>query len=264
MGKRQVKILDNKVVKVGQSLLMAIEAEKTRRAREIGEASGLFRVPRVLTFDPTAGRLELELLMTIRPLRRMLSDCADWKKLIACIGRSLAVIHDQLCLPAALAAPLSEAWQLAGAEKVVVHGDFGIANVQVDERDGHLVILDWSVAPWLVTRGTIGPREYDVAWFMRDLFFVRRRWGFFSKRAAQEGEIFLENYFAQTEYSQCIDIDVFLRYLKDVEDRFLQAWKASFSMTCLRRVDYLLHAQRFKRYVRSSELRRKCKSVFKS
>jgi hypothetical protein len=261
MGTRQIaQILDNKVVKVGQSFLMSIETEKTRRAYEIGESSGLFRVPRVLTFDPTAGRLELELLTSIRPLRLVLRDCSDWKNLMARIGRSLAVIHNQLCLPPALAVPLSEAWQLANAERVVLHGDFGISNVQVDERDGHLVILDWSVMPMLGTKGTVGPREFDVAWFIRDLFFVRRRWGFLSNRTSQEADIFLENYFAQTDYSR--GTDEFLRYLRDIEGLFLQTWRSSFSVTYLRRIDYVLHAGRYKRYVRGSKLQRKCKSVF--
>ena len=261
MGKRQIaQILDNKVVKVGQSSFMSIETEKTRRAYDIGKSSGLFRVPRVLAFDPTSGRLELELLTAIRPLRLVLRDCSDWKNLMARIGQSLALIHNQLCLPPALAVPLSESWQLTNSETVVLHGDFGITNVQVDERDGNLVILDWSVMPMLDTNGTVGPREFDVAWFMRDLFFVRRRWGFLSKRASQEADVFLENYFAKTKCRR--DIDEFLHYLRNIEGLFLQRWRASFSVTYPRRVDYLLHAGRYRRYIRSSKLQSKCSKIF--
>jgi aminoglycoside phosphotransferase (APT) family kinase protein len=205
--------------------------------------------------------LELELLKSIRPLWIALRECHDRQKLVSHVGRSLAVIHDQLRLPETLAVPLSEMWQLVGAKKAVLHGDFGIANIQVDVEDGCLAILDWSVAPWLGTHGTIGPREFDLAWFIRSLFFAPHRWDLHNRHAAGDAEVFLEGYFSQTDYSQ--DVETILNYVKDTAELFLHVWLEKVSVTALRRFHHKQHARRYYRYAQSDELRHKCEAILK-
>ena len=70
---RTITIHPYYVVKQGLPELMSVEAEKTRKAHEIGKACGLFRVPEVLDYDPDTGIAKLERIDSMQSIRSVLS-----------------------------------------------------------------------------------------------------------------------------------------------------------------------------------------------
>ncbi len=154
--------------KTGDPALLAIEAEKSHRAAAIGRDSGLFRVPEIRAFDPDSGQLDCERiadLVTFSEFARTDRDAVV--ALAERAGNALARIHADLRLPEAMQIPLPAEWAIEGAESVCLHGDFTANNVCVDLVEGELVIVDWSAAPTVGRRATIGPRSFDVLMFVR-------------------------------------------------------------------------------------------------
>jgi len=195
----------DRVVKYLTPALVAVEAEKTARAAEIGAATRMFRAPRVLAANPARGRLDTERLHGLVQLHEVLLRGADAERLVAAAGRALAAIHRQLVLPEAMRVPLSSAWATpdAGVD-VALHGDFNTYNLFASTETGELVILDWETmflahSPTCNTPDsipTMGPRYFDLASFVASLF--RRSWFGISRIPDAPGlaEIFLRSYFS--------------------------------------------------------------------
>jgi len=157
--------------KTGSPSLLAVEAIKTQRAGEIGRSSGLFYVPKVISFDARAGVLEFERLRGLVTL----FDLAVKKdprlfELLEKTGRALAAIHRQLVLPDEVKHELPVEWMGPADENVFIHGDFVCINVCFHEPSGQLVILDWSAAPIMGRTPTFGSRFFDILWFASSLF----------------------------------------------------------------------------------------------
>jgi tRNA A-37 threonylcarbamoyl transferase component Bud32 len=88
------------IQKTGDPGLLAVEAEKTVRAFEIGKNSGLFCVPKVVNLDTDTGLLEFERLEGLATLLDLaISKDPRLFDLLKKAGRSLSVIHEQLILP---------------------------------------------------------------------------------------------------------------------------------------------------------------------
>lgn len=254
-GNKNVEIEADRVIKTGDPELLAIEAEKTRRAREIGQVSGLFRVPSVLSFEPEAGRLVFERVHGIVPLEEALASAHDWQPILVRIGRCLATIHDHLRLPDAMLSRWPDRWWFGTDCGAVLHGDFNHVNVQIDQTDGSPVILDWSPTPYLGVTQTVGPREYDIAYFLHVLFFVRRRWRFLIARPRSEGNAFVTGYFEQTGYRP--EADQFVRHLDHIGRQMLEIIKA-IPMRPWNRARYLINFSRYARYIGSEAFQRLC------
>jgi len=156
--------------KVGPAGLLRVEAEKSRRAARIGAASGLFRVPALLAVDEERGVIEFE---RVRGLSTLLSviidDHPDSLNLAGRAGRALAVVHRDLRLPTDMRRTLPSPWMDRGDDEVFLHGDYTSSNVCIDRQTGELVIVDWSAAPAVGRRPTLGPPYFDVAFFVRHL-----------------------------------------------------------------------------------------------
>ena len=157
--------------KTGSPSLLAVEAIKTQRAGEIGRSSGLFYVPKVISFDARAGVLEFERLRGLVTL----FDLAVKKdprlfELLEKTGRALAAIHRQLVLPDEVKHELPVEWMGPADENVFIHGDFATINVCFHEPSSRLVILDWSAAPIMGRTPTFGSRFFDIFWFACSLF----------------------------------------------------------------------------------------------
>jgi hypothetical protein len=166
-----MEFVGNIARKTGSPSLLAVEALKTEKASEIGKSSGLFYVPRVISFDAEAGVLEFERLAGLVTLL----DLAIKKdqrlfELLEKTGRSLAVIHQQLALPDDMKHELPPEWMDPPGENVFIHGDFASINVCFHEPSGRLVILDWSGAPIMGRTPTFGSRFFDVFWFAACVF----------------------------------------------------------------------------------------------
>ncbi len=151
--------------------LLAIEATKTKLAGEIGKDSGLFYVPRVLSFDQDKGLLDFERLSGLVTLLQLAIDKdARLLEFSEKAGRSLAVIHNQLVLPDEMKHELPPEWMDKPDKNVFIHGDFACINVCLHKPIGRLVILDWSAAPVIGRTPTFGSRYFDILWFVSCAF----------------------------------------------------------------------------------------------
>ena len=153
--------------KRGDPAILAVEAAKTTRAAEIGKKSGLFYVPRVVSFDETNGVLDLERIKHMATLHELArKDEYQVHDSFHMAGRALAVIHNQFSLPDAMKCNLPIEWMGSIKDNVFIHGDFTGANICFDETSNQLVIVDWSAAPLLGRTPTYGSRYFDIIWFI--------------------------------------------------------------------------------------------------
>jgi tRNA A-37 threonylcarbamoyl transferase component Bud32 len=173
-GTRVISVGEDVVVKVQEPGASRRERLRTLAGAKVGEQTGLFEVPRIVSFDDARGEIVFERLQ-LTWLREALSRSARSMELVARVARALAAIHGEMQPPAeAVMVPGSG----AGPEPDVVplHGDFGMRNVFCLSRSDRLAIIDWSNADWLGFQADLGPAEVDVAVFLMSLF-QRRLFG---------------------------------------------------------------------------------------
>ena len=166
-----MELIGDLVRKTGESSLLAIEAAKASRGLDIGKDSGLFRVPKVVSFDAEAGRLDFECLSSLLTLL----DLAVHRDrrltgLLEKAGRALAAVHEKLTLPETMKYTLPSQWLGPSEQNVFIHGDFACINVCYHERSDELVIVDWSAAPLVGRTPTFGSRYFDILMFISSLF----------------------------------------------------------------------------------------------
>lgn len=157
------------VVKTGNPDAMRIEVEKTIRAFDIGCQSGLFRVPRILDYDESKGRVVFERIHDIQGIRHLVSFGSRYGMLLEKSGIALAAIHGGLELPAEMKILLPDEFVHDGNE-VFLHGDFSIDNVCVHNNNLEIVILDWQMTKVHGGVASYGTRYFDVVWFINNLF----------------------------------------------------------------------------------------------
>lgn len=162
---------EDTVAKTAEPGRMRVEVEKTRRAYRIGESSGLFRVPRVLEYDPERGRAVFERIRRLTPVRGMLGRDERTEKIMERAGRSLAAIHRHLELPADMLIPLPAAFVRTGND-VFLHGDFNGSNLAVEPGSSRVVILDWQMTSRHGGRATFGNAYFDLVWFVNYLIWT--------------------------------------------------------------------------------------------
>jgi hypothetical protein len=155
--------------KTGDPRLLSLECLKSERAAALGDASGLFYVPRVIRFDPSQGLLETEQIPELKGLLSIILERRPCKSMFESAGRALAVIHSRLELPDEWKLPLPPPFATA-SQGVFLHGDFNVANVCYDFEQSRLVIIDWSAAPDFGGNFSFGSRYFDLAWFAFCLF----------------------------------------------------------------------------------------------
>jgi len=166
-----MELIGDVVRKTGEPSLLAVEAAKAFRGFAIGKDSGLFRVPKVVKFDPEAGLLDFERLdglvtlldLAVRRDERL-------ARLLEKTGRALAVIHEKLTLPETMKYELPPEWLGPREQNVFIHGDFACINVCYHETSDELVIVDWSAAPSVGRTPTFGSRYFDILMFISSLF----------------------------------------------------------------------------------------------
>lgn len=172
-------LTETSVIKRSTPEAVTREAARTRRARELGSASGLFRVPEVLACDAEAGILELERLHFLEPVQRLLAYAPAASPVWSRLGGVLAAVHGDAGLGDAPQRDsrdtLPPQWRPAGAADVAIHGDFDAGNIFYQRQDDMIVVLDWAVTPMLGVFCDLGPRCFDVAFFISGAFFLPRR-----------------------------------------------------------------------------------------
>jgi 5-methylthioribose kinase len=220
---KNVQFTEEFVIKTAAPELMHLEVEKTRRAYQISQQCGLFRVPQVLEYDEMRGTAKFEFIHNIKKLREIIACGRPPESFMERLGQSLAVIHKDFKLPDDMIVPLAKEYDLAGSE-VFLHGDLGPGNVCVDIKNFQIIILDWMTARKLGEQPTYGTRYFDIMWFIYNLFYSplgRERY----KTAVEAGPLagdFLRGYFKASDYS--FNHQEMVDYMK----RFLHARKAGY------------------------------------
>lgn len=208
--------------KTGEPGLLAVEAAKAVRASEIGRNSGLFRVPRVVSFDADAGLLEFERLDGLVTLLDLaISRDQRLFALMEKTGRALAVIHEQLVLPDEMIHELPPEWMDSVGRNVFIHGDFATINVCFHGQSDSLIIIDWSAAPLIGRTPTFGSRYFDILWFVNCLFCGVPNKRIFNWDAESMAEAFLEGYAQETTEEK-------LDRLKDYQPKIHRLQKQNF------------------------------------
>lgn len=166
-----MEFVGNIARKTGDPQLLAVEAAKSRLAREIGQETGLFYVPEVMGFDPKAGVLDFERLEGLVTLLQLVVRRDERVvELVRRAGQALAVVHEKLVLPEEMKHELPEEWMDHSGQNVFIHGDFAMCNLSFHETSGQLVIVDWSGAPLLGRTPAFGSRYFDILWFASSIF----------------------------------------------------------------------------------------------
>ncbi|MBN2720849.1 MAG: hypothetical protein JXR72_07095 [Proteobacteria bacterium] len=183
----------NTIIKTADPELMRVEVEKTRRAFEIGRASGLFRVPEVLDYDEAGGVATFELVQGLRTFVSSINRNAPFAERV---GMALAVVHRELSLPPSMVFPLPEHFNVAGTE-VFFHRDFNGKNVCLQAGSGSIVILDWQMTWHHGGKATYGSRFFDLIWFMDYLIWAPKYSHLFHDPVVPVAKTFLSAYFSE-------------------------------------------------------------------
>lgn len=202
---RGISFTHNTVVKVGPPGLMCIEAEKTRRARELAASSGLFIVPEVIDWDEKSGRLTMERIPNICGIRNAKIGIRAWEKLTERLGAAIALIHDELRLPNEMIIPLPAELSTEGGE-VFLHGDLSSENVCVTrDKDPKIVLIDWQMSPRFGGEATWGTPYFDLAWFVGNLFRKPCYKYIGGANVEATASVFVESYLAASRRKICAD-----------------------------------------------------------
>ena len=191
---RVVSLHDDNVIKIQHPEASRRERLRTMAGREVGLRTGLFVVPRILSFDDSRGELVFERL-GLTALREALADPHRSMELAGRVAAALAAIHGQM-LPIEGAIPVRAGGIGTRAEglSVPLHGDFGMRNIFFLPSSDHLAIIDWSNADWVGIEGDLAAPEVDLAVFLMSLFHRRAFGPWRVSRLHQVARHFLATY----------------------------------------------------------------------
>lgn len=174
-SKRSVSVQGDRVVKIQDPDSSRRERLRTGAGEAVGQRSGLFVVPEILSYDDNRGEIDFRRL-NLTGLRQALSCSKGSAELIARAARSLAAIHTQMEPMEDAAGTPESHWAPADRRLVPLHGDFCMRNLFYIEASDSIAIIDWSNADWIDYEGDLGCPEIDVAVFLMS-FFNRRLFG---------------------------------------------------------------------------------------
>jgi tRNA A-37 threonylcarbamoyl transferase component Bud32 len=170
-GSRAVSIQRDVVVKVQSPEASRRERLRTLAGSEVARQTGLFVVPRIISFDDSRGEIVFERL-ELMALRPALSTSGKSVELVERAGQSLAAIHGYMKMAESSAGGTgSGTGQLR--QPVPLHGDFGMRNVFYLPASNGIAVIDWANAHWMDFDADLGPPEIDLAVFLMSLFHRR-------------------------------------------------------------------------------------------
>jgi len=169
---RAVSVRSDVVVKIQEPAASRRERLRTLAGQKVGQQTGLFLVPGIVSFDDARGEIVFERLPLVG-LGRALSDPNRSMELIGRVAKGLAAIHGQM-EPAEGARTHGGALGMgAQRDPAPVHGDFGVFNVLFHADSDRMVVIDWANADWIGFDADLGAPEIDVAVFLISLFHRR-------------------------------------------------------------------------------------------
>ena len=252
---KNVLFQETTIIKKVDPKHVAMEAEVTQAAHRLSQTCNLFYSPRVLDFDRQNGILKLERLEGIVPLKECLGQSDDGVRLIRKVGKALAFVHSRLDIPRDAARLVPRNWRGPKDDSVTIHGDFNMVNVCYKKDSDSVTILDWATAPALPFVGTVGPRQLDLAHFVRSLLlqqkkFFRAMW-FFSRRV----DVFLNAYLG--ELGKPIDLNLLGDFLSRLNLAILRKqWRRKMVLSLAQTlVGHIIFRNLAKQWRRKQDLR---------
>jgi len=164
---RAVSVRDKTVVKVQEPAASRKERLRTLAGKRVGEQTGLFVVPDIVSFNDAEGEIVFERLPLI-PFREALSRTDQSFDLIRRAAMSLAGVHGRMA-----SAEVSDTKLESKPNSVPLHGDFGMHNVCYLPASDEIALIDWANAGWTGVESDVGEPEIDVAVFLVSLFHRR-------------------------------------------------------------------------------------------
>lgn len=171
-GRRAVTVEGDVVIKLQEPAVSRRERVRTEAGRTVGQQTGLFVVPKILSFDDSRGEIVFERL-TMTAFRRALSGGNQGMELVHRMAMALAAIHGRLELPDVLDGGSPGGLRPSDRRSVPLHGDFGMRNIFYIPSTDRLVLIDWMNADWTAVDADLGPPELDLAVFLVSLFHRR-------------------------------------------------------------------------------------------
>jgi tRNA A-37 threonylcarbamoyl transferase component Bud32 len=185
---RAVLVGDSVVVKTQETTTSRRERIRTQAASLVAEQTGLFVVPKIISFDDAQGQIVFERL-PITGLHEILRDRDQGLVMMQRMAEALAATHGRMVIS-----------ETAPKGWVPLHGDFALTNVLHLPGADRLAIIDWANAEWTGFDGDYGPPELDVAVFLTSLFHRR---AFYPRQVASRHEVarhFLATYASRSPH----------------------------------------------------------------
>jgi hypothetical protein len=171
-GRRTVTVKGEVVIKLQEPAASRRERLRTEAGRTVGQQTGLFDVPKILSFDDSRGEIVFERLSMTR-FRQALSGGNQGTELVHRAAMALAAIHRRLELNDVVAGGSPGGLGTSYRGSVPLHGDFGMRNIFCIPSTDRLVLIDWTNADWIGVDADVGPPEIDLAVFLVSLFHRR-------------------------------------------------------------------------------------------
>lgn len=143
----------------------------SRAAHAISAGGASFYSPRVLAADSASGTAEFEWIPNAPPISRLIAGGCEPDALFRRVAQALCDIHDGLHADERRTSNRLE--RIASeSPRGFIHGDFTIDNVLRRDATGGIVVVDWSLAPWLDEAANYGPLLWDVTWMVQSILML--------------------------------------------------------------------------------------------
>jgi len=161
------------------------ELEMSQLASDISSTSNLFDTPNLIRSDHDNSILEFELIDNAITLREFFIALAGWGatpkqqselcNIFYRLGQSIFIIHNRDInsinvsirkFPSALFS------QELIDQSVLIHGDFTLSNILFTRKSERIDIIDWSTSPIFHYSANVGPRYWDLSFFISSLFYL--------------------------------------------------------------------------------------------
>jgi hypothetical protein len=217
---RSISVRDNVVVKVQEPSASRRERLRTLAGRKVGQETGLFMVPEIVSFDDARGEIVFERLRLTK-LREVLSDRGRGMEALGRTAKALAAIHERM-------EPGEDARRtVAGAlgvnakrALVPLHGDFVVFNILFLPASDRMVVIDWANADWIGVDTDLGAPEIDIAVFLISLFHRRAFGPWPVSRRHEVARHFLTTYESASPYG--LDIGCLRAIVAAITPSFIQ------------------------------------------
>jgi hypothetical protein len=172
-GGRSISVQDDVVIKVQGPEASRRERLRTLAGQEVGRQTGLFAVPRIVSFDDSRGEIVFERL-EMTALRPALSLLGRSRELAERAAGALAAIHEHLKWSDGATPIRADDTGIGPArDPVPLHGDFGMRNIFYLPGSNGLAVIDWANAHWIGVEADLGAPEIDISVFLMSLFHRR-------------------------------------------------------------------------------------------